>query len=207
MQVKEISKENFLQYGRILTKEYNVAELIEKMKEFSVPNGVEYIPSVECLENCNEGKLLMRGFGGELPMQIGYCIGYNKKLNALEYHRSSEVNIAATDLILMLGKQADVEENYFYDTSKVETFFIPKGMVVELFATTLHYAPCNVFDSEFKALVLLPRGTNNVLTIQEQDVKEDALLQAKNKWLLAHEEAGIDGAYIGLTGDNLELKE
>ena len=37
-----------------------------------------------------------KGFGG-LPVQIGYCNGSNVKLNALEYHRSSEIDIAVTD--------------------------------------------------------------------------------------------------------------
>ena len=49
--------------------------------------------------------------------------------------------MAASDLILLLGWQADVEEDYTYDTSKVEAFLLPKGVAVELYATTLHYAP------------------------------------------------------------------
>ena len=36
---------------------------------------------------------------------------------------------------------------------------------------------------------------------------EDALLAAKNKWLIGHPEGGLpDGSYIGLTGENLEIK-
>ena len=31
--------------------------------------------------------------------------------------------------------------------------------------------------------------------------------QAKNKWLIGHPEGGLpDGSYIGLTGENLEIK-
>ena len=43
-----------------------------------------------------------RAYGG-LEIQIGYCNGNNKKLNAVEYHRSSELDIAVDDLILLLG--------------------------------------------------------------------------------------------------------
>ena len=35
---------------------------------------------------------------------------------------------------------------------------------------------------------------------------EDGLLTAKNKWLIAHEEAQIPGAFCGLVGENITLK-
>ena len=44
-------------------------------------------------------------FYGELPIQIGYCNGHNELLNAVEYHRSSEINLAATDAVLILGSE------------------------------------------------------------------------------------------------------
>lgn len=65
---------------------------------------------------------------GEMPIQIGFCNGNNYKLNALEYHRTSEIDVAASDLILLLGWQADVEEDYTYDTSKVEAFCFPREL-------------------------------------------------------------------------------
>ena len=34
---------------------------------------------------------------------------------------------------------------------------------------------------------------------------EDKLLAAKNKWLIAHEEAGIAGAYNGIKGENISV--
>ena len=48
---------------------------------------------------------------GGLPIQIGYCNGNNHLLNAVEYHRSSEINVAATDLILLIGSEQDIEED------------------------------------------------------------------------------------------------
>ena len=80
---------------------------------------------------------------GSLPVQLGYCNGHNKKLNALEYHRDSEVNIAVTDMILILGNLWDVTDDFTYETSKAEAFMVPAGTVVEMFSTTLHYAPAN----------------------------------------------------------------
>ena len=39
----------------------------------------------------------------------------------------------------------------------------------------------------------------------EGKMPEDGLLTAKNKWLIAHEEAGIEGAFCGLQGENITL--
>ena len=36
-------------------------------------------------------------------------------------------------------------------------------------------------------------------------VGEERLLTAKNKWLIAHEDAKIDGAFVGLKGQNIVL--
>ena len=36
--------------------------------------------------------------------------------------------------------------------------------------------------------------------------REDKLLTAQNKWLIAHEEAQIPGAFCGLVGENITLK-
>ena len=35
---------------------------------------------------------------------------------------------------------------------------------------------------------------------------EDKLLTAQNKWLIAHEEAQIPGAFCGLVGENNKVK-
>ena len=35
---------------------------------------------------------------------------------------------------------------------------------------------------------------------------EDKLLTAQNKWLIAHEETQIPGAFCGLVGENITLK-
>ena len=43
-----------------------------------------------------------------MPIQIGYCNGNNNKLNGLEYHRDSEINIAVTDMVLMIGMEQDL---------------------------------------------------------------------------------------------------
>ena len=159
----------------------------------------------EELEALDVAKDLRNKAYGGLPIQIGYCNGHNKKLNAVEYHRNSEVNVAVTDLVLLIGWQQDIEDDFTYDTSKIEAFLVPAGTAIEVYATTLHYAPCNVNESGFQCVVVLPAETNTELTFETAKTGEDSLMTAKNKWLIAHEEAGIAGAFNGLKGENITL--
>ena len=126
-------------------------------------------------------------------------------MNAVEYHRNSEVNVAAADLVLLIGEQKDIEDDFTYDTAKIEAFLVPAGTAVEVYATTLHYAPCNVNESGFQCVVVLPKGTNTELNFQPGNPGEDVLITAKNKWLIAHEEAGIEGVFCGLKGENITI--
>ena len=140
-----------------------------------------------------------------MPVQIGYCNGHNHKLNALEYHRSSEINVAATDAILLVGHQQDITPEFTYDTSLVEAFLLPKGTAVEVYATTLHYAPCSVGEQGFQVGIILPRGTNYPLEMTHEGW-EDSLLAATNKWLIGHPEGGLpEGSHIGLIGENITV--
>ena len=185
--------------------EFSFGKILKEMEHTPLPKDVIYVPSVEALEMLPEAaEVCRKGFGG-LPIQIGYCNGDNHKLNALEYHRSSEIDIAATDLILLLGCQQDIGEEDIYDTDKVEAFFIPEGTAVELYATTLHYAPCSVNEGGFRCVVVLPKGTNEELPFEPERIGENRLLTAVNKWLIAHEEAQIEGAFCGLKGENVSV--
>ena len=204
MNIQKVTDQAFRKYGQVL-EGYDFTGIIKEMKHTPVPEDVIYVPSAEELEALDIIKDLQnKGYGG-LPIQIGYCNGHNKKLNALEYHRNSEINIAVTDLILLIGCQQDVEPDHTYDTSKVEAFLVPAGTGIEVYATTLHYAPCNVQDGGFQCVVVLPAGTNTELTFETAKTGEDSLMTAKNKWLIAHEDAAIEGAVNGLRGENISI--
>ena len=183
MKIQNVADDAFRRYGKVL-EGYDFTELLKEMKHTPVPEDVTYVPSV------------------------GYCNGHNKKLNGLEYHRSSEINVAVTDLVLLIGHQQDVEKDFTYDTSKVEAFLVPAGTAIEVYATTLHYAPCHVNESGFQCVVVLPKGTNTELTFEKAAEGEDKLLTAKNKWLIGHAEGGLpEGSHIGLIGKNLNVRE
>lgn len=204
MKIQKVTDPAFRKYGQVL-EGYDFTGIIKEMKHTPVPEDVIYVPSVEELEALDIMKDLQnKGYGG-LPVQIGYCNGHNKKLNAVEYHRNSEINVAVTDLVLLIGHQQDIELDHTYDTSKIEAFLVPAGTGIEVYATTLHYAPCHVNEGGFQCVVVLPKGTNTDLTFQTEKTGEDSLMTAKNKWLIAHEDAKIAGAFNGLKGENITI--
>jgi hypothetical protein len=204
MKIQNVTDAAFRKYGRVIS-EIDFTELIEAMEKSPLPDDVVYEPSVDYLEATSLMEKMQTVYYGELPIQIGYCNGHNHLLNAVEYHRSSEVDIACTDLILLIGSQQDITDDFTYDTNKIEAFLCPKGTGVELYATTLHYAPCSVGDAGFKCIVVLPKDTNLPLDAKHAGY-EDALITAKNKWLIGHAEGGLDaGAHIGLIGPNVSV--
>ncbi len=205
MEIQKVTDASFRAYGKVLTG-YDFSALMEVMHRMPCPaDEVIYVPGEDEMEALPVAKELSERAYGGLPIQIGYCNGNNKKLNAVEYHRSSELDIAESDLILLLGKQQDIEADYTYDTAKVEAFYMPAGTAVELYATTLHYAPCTAEGDGFRCVIVLPKDTNLELDFKPGQDGEDRLITAKNKWLIAHEEAGIDGAFCGLKGENITV--
>ena len=204
MNLIPVTDAKFKKYGRVV-KDVDFKELIEEMKKTPCPEDVIYVASVPELEALPVFNELVERTYGEMPVQIGYCNGKNKLLNALEYHRSSEINVGATDAILLVGHQQDITPDFTYDTSLVEAFLLPKGTAVEVYATTLHYAPCSVGDQGFKVGIILPRETNYPLD-DNHDGWEDKLLAAKNKWLIGHPEGGLpEGSHLGLIGENITI--
>lgn len=217
MKIYKVTDPAFYKYGRVINN-VDFTGLVDELKKTPIPEGVTYEPSVAALEALPVMETLSRVVYGEMPVQIGYCNGHNLMLNALEYHRDSEINIAAEDAVLMLGLLTDVEADHTYDTAKVEAFLLPAGTAAEIYATTLHYAPCHVEEGGFQVAVVLPRGTNYPLKHRHAGLSdagtgkgacdEDALLTAVNKWLIGHAEGGLDeGSFLGLKGKNLCLTE
>ncbi|MEN6480051.1 MAG: DUF4867 family protein [Anaerolineales bacterium] len=207
----------FKRYGRLLTA-YDPTEMMARAS-LILPRaeGVAYEPSVRALEApslFNEA-MQCEVFGG-MPIQVGWCYGHNVSLDALEYHRGSEVDLCLTDVVLLVGHVQDIcwgEDEQMgpvsYDTAKVAAFFAPAGAVVELSPWNLHYAPiqCRA-DQSFATLVYLPKGTNEPLSFQVPPWGENRLLFAVNKWLLAHPSVGSlqeAGAYPGLAGENITV--
>ncbi|MDD6660690.1 MAG: DUF4867 family protein [Lachnospiraceae bacterium] len=203
MQIKSVTDSAFRKYGRVLDLE--VPDLLKRLAETPLPQDVIYVASSPELEACAEYETIRDSVFGGMPIQIGYCNGNNHKLNAVEYHRDSEINIPLEGAVFLLGSEQDVEDDFTYDTAKMEAFEAPAGTVVEFYGTTLHYAPCNAVEKGFQVVVVLPKGTNTEPPVLSGKFPEDKLMTARNKWLIAHEEAGIEGAFVGLKGENLTV--
>lgn len=206
MEIKKVTDAAFRKYGRVV-EGIDFSGLVAKLAETPLPSDVVYEPSVPELEALPVFKELQDRTYGELPIQIGYCNGSNYRLNAVEYHRSSEINVGGTDAVLLVGWQPDVTDDFTYETAKMEAFLLPKGTAVELYATTLHYAPCNASEGGFQVAIVLPKDTNLPLE-KEHEGGEDAHLTARNKWLIGHPEGGLpEGSPLGLIGENLDISK
>ena len=207
MHIYSVTDPEFKPYGKVL-EGYDTAELLAAMKEIDMPDeGTAYRPGIESLEACAIfPELRDRAYGG-MPIQLGMCWGHNAKLNCLEYHRDSEVNIGTKDFILLLAKEDEIVDGVL-DTSLVKAFRVPKGLPVEVYATTLHYAPCHTCPHcGFRVAVVLPKGTNTEKPAFAPKCEEDTWMTARNKWLLAHPDSkeAKRGAHIGLSGENLDI--
>ncbi len=213
MKIKSVFSHSFEKYGKVL-KGYDVKGLLQKLDETTKKpdNAVIYEPGDAGLESLPVAKQFSVNAYGGMPVQVGYCNGNNTKLNCLEYHRGSEINIPANDMVLLLAPLQSVNKGRL-NTNSVEAFFVPKGTVVQIYETTLHYAPCNaVKDGEvskegFRVVIVLPEGTNLAKPELSEIDPEDKLLWAANKWLIAHPDSSEAkaGAFAGLSGVNIDI--
>jgi len=207
MTIRKLTDPAFKKYGIVL-EDYDFGDFIQVLKETPLPEtGIVYVASDPKLEaHPIFTELRDRTFGG-MPIQLGYCDGRNRKLNCLEYHKGSEVSAIVDDTIILLGIVSDIEDGQ-YDTAKVEAFFVPAGTAIELYATTLHYAPCCAEAGKgFKVAICLPAGTNGDYPVKAGTAGEDRFLRICNKWLIVHPESdeAKAGAYVGLVGENITL--
>ena len=204
IEIFSVNDKEFAKYGRVL--DIDTKECVDTCLSLDFPkDGSAYEPSVEALESMNCADDLREATLGGCKVQLGICHGYNSVMNALEFHNCSEINVAATPLVLLLATRGDMEGSEL-DASKIKAFYLEKGDAVEVFATTLHFCPCQTEKDGFSCLVALPVGTNTLL----DKPAKDKLLFKKNKWLICHDknQALIDkGVYPGIHGTNYEIKQ
>ncbi len=206
MTIYPVTDPAFKPYGRVV-EGYPVQGILDALRTTPVGPAVEYVAKVDCLHAAPDADKVGDGLFGGMPFQLGYCNGHNTKLNCLEYHRDSEFNLGTEDFILLVATLADLEDGKL-DTAKVKAFRVPAGVMVECYATTLHYAPCHADAAKgFQVLVALPLGTNTDYRPGGGANGRDAQLWARNKWLIAHPETdeAKQGAFVGLMGENTDI--
>ena len=204
MIIHEITEPLFKEYGKVITG-YDTKELVRVLDEVTpLPAATEYVPEQPELQALPIAKEFSDRLYGGMPVQLGWCNGHNTTLNCLEYHRDSEINLGVNDFILLLGKESQIDDDGMFDTANIVAFKVPTGVLVEVYATTLHYAPCG---RNFRVIVGLPAGTNTEKPEIDPVTPEDKYLWARNKWLLAHKDTAEakQGACIGISGENIDI--
>jgi len=208
MKIYSVYDPEFKIYGQVVAGLDDAkTEILEQLAKLPLTQEVVYVAEEPALQELPAMTEVSEHLYGGMPVQLGWCNGYNTKLNCLEYHRDSEYNMGTEDFILLLAKQWEMEDGVL-DTAKVKAFRVPAGVLVECFATTMHYAPCHTDANKgFRVLVALPQGTNLDKPVITPKTPEDSLMTAANKWLLAHKEAAeaSQGACVGLVGENIDI--
>ena len=102
--VHSVLDPEFASYGRVVTG-YDFSEMIAYMEQNTpIPeNGNVYVASVPEMEALAVSAEVQKKFYGDMPVEVGYCNGRNTTWNGFEYHKGSEINVAVTDFMLILG--------------------------------------------------------------------------------------------------------
>lgn len=207
--IYNIEEERFKTYGRALTAIDFSSSIDFIINQTDIPEeGNIYQASVDALEAEEIVSVVSLEVYGGNEIQIGYCNGRNSGLNGLEYHKGSEVFVAVTDCMLILGHLWDVVHNQ-YESDQAEVFFVKAGQAVELYQTTLHLSPCKVYEQGFQSIIILPRGTNYDFDAPiKTRLEEGQILFKKNKWMIAHTEWEPllrQGVKPGILGERIVL--
>ena len=202
-----VEDEAFAPYGRVLGGAD--AALSAALDGTELPaEGNLYHASEASLEALPLMARLRRLAFGEMEIQAGFCNGRGFTLNALEYHKCSEVNYSTTGLVLLLALPGDLEGDSL-DAGRIKGFYLPPETLVEIYPRTLHFAPCRVRETGFNCLVVLEKGVNAPLErVDPAAAGEEKLLWMRGKWLLCHPDSpqAQKGAFVGIRGENLRLE-
>ena len=207
LRIDAVTDAAFAPYGRVLPLS-DASALHRALNDTPVPEtGNQYVASLNTLEAACETAGALMPFGG-MPTQAGYCNGRGHRLNALEYHKCSEVNFSTTGLVLLLALPEDVRDGRL-DAGAVRGFYLPPDVAIEVYPRVLHFAPCRVREDGFRCLVVLERGVNSAIDLPGADAEgEDRLLWMRGKWMLCHPDSpqAEKGAFVGIDGENWDLK-
>ena len=145
-----VSDPAFSPYGT-LWQDFDVTELNECARRlYTLDEGTSYEASNGELESLSVAREISKQLFGEFPIQIGCCWGYNSRLNGMEYHRSSEIISAATDLVLMLGQVRDIKREGYWVSSLADLFYYPEGTLLR--GEQVGHSPRLTYSLGFRSL-------------------------------------------------------
>lgn len=202
MKLINVTDPEFLAYGEVLNIDTSeIVSYLHSKAKMPQENNI-YVRKDEDMSSLKGIEEIHENIYGLGDIEVGYCNGYNSLLNCMEYHTCPEVDIAADDLVLLLGTQNDIHDGVL-DSKDLKAFLLKKGEAVVLKPYTLHFSPCKLSNDGFRCAIILTDKTNMDLESQPEDKK----LWKVNKWLLAHKESNQAslGAYIGIIGENTKV--
>lgn len=203
----DVHDREFRRYGTVFSFD-GQAPLAEALAKTAIPDsGNAYVASEPTLEAVGAGEALSRACFADRPVQVGFCNGRGFTMNAMEYHRCSEINLTTTGLVLLLAAPETLRDGVL-DSGDVVGFYLPPDTAVEIYPMVMHFAPCRVTEGGFNCLVVLEKGTNMPLDAVDTSLPgEDKLLWMTNKWLTCHPDSpqAEKGAFQGIRGENLTL--
>lgn len=207
LEILPLESSEFRVYGMV-HPEVTVPEMKEFVKAHKPECEELYIPCEKSLMEMEESRVFKENLFGQMDCQIGYYYGRGTKLNAVEYHKCSEVLVLFEPAVLVLGSVWDIEDGRL-DSSRMKLFYVPADTCVELYATTLHFSPLMATQGGVSQIVVQASGTNTPLLVDRKDrITTDKYLLERNKWVLAHAEYMCElseNAYEGIIGDNITL--
>lgn len=208
IKIDSLEGAEFKKYGKVHTNA-KIDKMLAYLLNTEMSNDY-YLPICDDLLALDEAEYFKELCYGQVPCQIGYYNAFNSSLNALEYHKCSETLIVGTDIVLLLATIFDLDEDYNLNSEYVKAFFVPKGTIVELYSSTLHFSPCMATTDGVRQVVVLSKNTNTPLDhdIVRNSDDESKLLLEKNKWVIVHPECKslvARGAFVGIHGENIKI--
>lgn len=199
----DVNSPEFSVYG-VLYPNYDISRIKTILTSLPLPeSGSRYLQSIEALEKEETIQSIGKDIFAGLPINAGATIGYTTDFSAVEFHQSSEVNIALDDVILVLGQRQLLEVNQTFDPhTEGKAFYIPAGSVIELFNTTLHYAPVEVFEHGYRVVVVVVEGTNTALPSDFHS--QNPRVVKKGKFQVVHpsrKDKIAQGYQVGMSGE------
>jgi len=211
LNIYRIDSPHFFQYGKIIENIEIENHLEPCSKVIPMPSEwTMYVPDYPQLKTLLQDFNLKQHFDEE-PIQYGFCSGKNTTINGAEYHKSPEIFIAITDCLQFLTSFNHLHNYESLDSSAADLFYFPKGTVALIYSYVLHLAPLSATSSGFQSVIILPKGTNEEHSLNNDTLSTEAeahLYFKYNKWILAHPERTqlvSQGVHIGLTGDNRSI--
>ena len=206
LDIKDLSDTAFKKYGQVL-EGYDFTKAMDFINQIPLPsrdNDIYILNSPELCE-MDIGKKIKNEIYGGVNIDIGYCLGIcDSACDLMEYHRCDEFIVSTEDpMVMPLGDQRDIVDNT-YDLSFTENFFVPPGVAVDLYATTLHGYSYQTSGKGYRMLIALIQNTNKPIDFEiDKNHRETKLLTNVNAFIMVKSDEvnkHVPDAYPGPKG-------